>query len=376
MLTDQETHDLLHGAAETIDVPDRVVTPPSHRTWPPLVAAAAAVALVAVGVGVAVRPDGSAPPPGGDVSSNATTAPAVDPFPGDPSFHLGPDQVPSVEGLSADAAQEKLRAAGFQVEVRDVSSCEAGRAMGTDPGLGALVETGSRLTVLRGDSTTLDCARPPDFGLLDFLTGTGAAPTFANEVRIYQDHNDAQVISGDDAADPASWPETDVISRLLDTVGYDAGAFHPVSISVGDDPDDFSCGDAEPVGLPAVGEAFILVPWRTGPTPVRGPCVDLGIYRNDAGEIAAVQVDARDNFRTPPWAFPPGVLGNSESYARARLEAVGYHGEFVDITDCAPVGIVSRMAGSIDFYPGDTVTLGVTTETGACVSDDWTTAAP
>lgn len=372
MLTDEEMRDLFHGAAETIEVPARVVVPPSPRTWPILVAVAAAVAVVAVGVGVAVLPDDAAPPSPGDATSSAPVDRATDPYAGDPTFHLGPDQVPSVEGLSADAAVRKLTAAGFQAEVRNESSCQAGRAVGTEPGLGALLEPGATVTVLSGDGARRCLAGDvPDFGLLDFLAGTGPAPRFADEVRIYQNFDDTSVISAEDASDPASWPRRDVIARLLDAVVYAGGEFHPVVINLGDDPDDFSCGEPEPIGVTGGGEAFVLAPWHLGGIPARGACLDLGIYRNDAGAITAVQIDARD-WSEAPFALPPSVIGNSEEFARTRLEAVGYHAEFVDITDCAPVGIVSRMAGAIDFYPGDTLAFGVTSRTSACAPDDWT----
>jgi hypothetical protein len=374
MLTDEETRDLLHGAAETIAVPTRAVVPPARRTWPALVGVAAAVAVVAVGVGVAVRPDGTAPPPPRDATSSPTSEPVVDPYAGDPTFHLGPDQVPSVEGLSAEAAERRLVEAGFTVEVRSQASCWDGRAIGTRPGLGSPGRAGATVTVLRGDSTTLDCRVAPDFGLLDFLGGTGPAPRFAEEVSIYTSADDSSVISGEQAADPSAWPRRDVVTRLLDTVVYADGEFHPVSINVGDDPDDFSCGEEEPVGVTGRGEAFALAPWHLGGIPAMGACLDLGIYRDDRGAITAVQVDARD-WQDAPDTFPPSVLGNSEEYARTRVEAFGYQADFVDITDCAPVGIVSRMGGSIDFYPGDTLTLGVTARTGACAPDDWATAA-
>jgi hypothetical protein len=372
MLTDQEMRDLFHGAAETIDVPARVLVPPPRRAWPVLVAVAAAVAVVAVGVALAVRPDGTAPPPPGDATSSSTADPAVDPYAGDPAFHLGPDQVPSVEGLSADAAVRKLTAAGFRVEVRDKPSCLAGRALGTDPGLGALVEPGATVTVLSGDGSRRCLAGgTPDFGLLDFLAGNGPAPRFADKVRIYQAYDDASVISAEQAADAASWPRRDVMMRLLETVVYVGGEFHTVAINVGDDPDDFSCGQDEPVGVSGDGEAFVLSPWHAGATPALGACFDLGIYWDEAGVITAVQIDAQDDARAAPYALPPSVLGNSEGFARTRVEAAGYDAEFVDITDCAPVGIVSRMQGAIDFEPGDTLTFGVTTRTGACAPADW-----
>jgi len=373
MLTDEETRDLLHGAAETIDVPPGAAVPPPRRAWPALVAVAAAVAVVTVGVGVAVRPDGTTPPPPGEATSSATADPTADPYAGDPAFHLGPDQVPSVEGLSGDAAVRKLTAAGFRVEVRDEPSCWAGRALGTEPGLGALVEPGATVTVLRGDSSGSNCLNAPDFGLLDFLAGNGAAPPFAEEVSIYQDDDDARVIRGQQAADVASWPRRDVVMRLLDTVVYDSGEFHPVAINVGNDPDDFSCGRAEPLGVTGGGEAFILAPWHLGgAVPLNGACVDLGIYENPAGAITAVQIDARSD----KLAGPPSVLGNSQEFARTRIGAAGYHAEFVAITDCAPVGIVSRQQPAVDFAPGDTLIFGLTTRTGACAPDDWASTTP
>lgn len=371
MLTDEATRELLHGAAETIDVPARVVVPPARRTWPALVAVASAVAMVAVGVGVALRPDGTAPPPPGDATSSTTADAAADPYAGDPTFHLGPDQVPSVQGLSVDAAISMLAATGFQVEVQDRPSCWPGRALGTEPALGSLVEPGATVTVLSGDGSRRCLAEQvPDFALLDFLAGTGPAPQFANKVSIYQDFDDASVISGQEAADPASWPLRDVITRVLDTVVYDDGEFHPAAIKVGDDPDDFSCGEPEPLGVTGDGEAFALSPWQVGGIPAFNGCVDLGIYRDDAGAITSVQIDARD-WREAALALPPSVLGNSEEFARTRVEAAGYQAEFVDITDCAQVGIVSRMEGAIDFYPGDTLIFGVTARTGACAPSDW-----
>lgn len=378
MLTDDQTRDLLNGAAASIDVPARTIATPHRRAWPVLVAVAATVAVVAGGAGLALRPDPTSSRPPTDTAHTPTND--VDPYAGDPSFHLGPDQVPSVEGLPADAAVDQLEAAGFHVEIRAESSCSAGRALGTEPALGTLVGPGATVTVLRGDGSRRCLAgATPDFGLLDFLAGNGPAPQFADEVRLYDGADVARVISGAEAADPTSWPQRDVIRSLLDSVVYADGAFHPVSISAGHDPDDFSCGASEPRGLDGPGDALILTPWHQHMTPAspNGGCVDLGVHRDDDGAITAVQVDARsDDVRKPPFDFPPGVLGNSEDYARARLEAAGYHAEFVKITDCAPVGIVNRMAGMIDYYPGDTLTFGVTARTGACAPDDWAEIPP
>lgn len=377
MLTDEETHDLLHGAAETINVPARTIVPQDRRTWPALVAVAAAVAAVALGVGLAVRPDGSAPPPS-DATSTTPVNPDVDLFAGDPKFHLGPDQVPSVAGLSAEAAVRKLEAVGFRVEVRDQSSCWADRALGTEPALGSLVEPGAAVTLLRADGTRrCPAGNSADFELLDFLLGDGQAPRFAAEVTIYRSEDEATVVSADEAADSASWPRREEIARLLESAVYADGEFHPVSIRFGDDPDHFSCGQEEPGGLGGEGSAIMLSPGHLDTIPlVTGECVDLGVYRDDAGAITAVHVDAGiDLDERPPWVFPPNVLGNSKAFALARVDAAGYDAEFIGITDCAPVGIVSQMQGGMDFYPGDTLTFGVTTRTGACAPADWATAA-
>ncbi|MEZ0580844.1 PASTA domain-containing protein [Nocardioides sp. MH1] len=376
MLTDHEAHDLLHEAAATIEVPARTVAPPRRRAWPVLVAVAAAVVAVA-GVGVALRPDASAPRPRGpaDNSTSTTAEPSLTGV----AFRLGPDQVPSVVGLTAEAAERLLVRDGYVVTVRDEPSCGAGQAVGTDPSVGAIIEPGAAVTLLRGDGSRRCLAGSvPDHGLLDFLLSGGPAPRFADEVGIYTGDGAPRVVSGEEAADAATWPRRDVIEAVRSSVVYADGEFHPVDINVGDDPGDFSCGRTEgPSGLTDRGTAVILAPWHLGPTPLRGGCVDLGIHQDDDGAITAVEVDAQGGaFGTAPSEAPPSVLGNSEAFARARVAASGYRARFVDITDCAPVGIVSRMMGAIDFYPGDLLTFGVTTRTGACAGEDWVDSIP
>lgn len=196
MLSDPRARDLLHQAADTIEVaPAGPIAVPPHRPWWPVVAAAAA-ALVIGGLAIGLRGDGDAP---------------IEPAPPAPADL--PDRVPSVFGYDAFDARRMLEAVGYDVTVETVPSCDIyGRAVGTRPG------PGRHVTLLRGNgSDTAFCATVPDdparadaWELLDLVGGRDSELDLAPTIAAYEGETPTSV-RGDELA---TWaPLADYVAR-------------------------------------------------------------------------------------------------------------------------------------------------------------------
>ena len=181
--------------------------PPSDgsRRWVP--AAVLTVALVVVGLGVALtRSDGG---PGRTRDPDAPRA-----------VRLDDDQVPSLFGYDGPDARRLLQSRGLRVSLEPFRSCEVlGRAVGSDPPVGARIRAGDPVTVFTSLPADVACLtdyqdRATTWALLDFATGRGPAPPFADRVLVHPVDGPEVVLTGPAARDRGSWSGTGVLEAL------------------------------------------------------------------------------------------------------------------------------------------------------------------
>lgn len=360
MLTDQQARDLLHLAADTVEVERTaaMLASPRRPVWP-LVAAAASVVLVVGGLFVLVR--------SGDEDPEPAPSPAVT---DDGQFRLGPDQVPSVFGYTEGAAVQMLERRGFEVEVAAVpNECDeaAGRATGIDPRPGTVVEPGAVVTVyVPGRSSIIEgsgfCVldtyrRDEAWALLDYANGRGEAPATAPGVDLGPLLERLRVWSGE-------------VGR------YETGRFGqsrlrwPTPLLTTTRAEEFSCRGAHRLDgreVLALTVALDLEP--TGGVGPIGQCPTVFVEFGDDGAIADVVVP--DSYASEDHLVPADVVGNTVAFATERLESQGLRVESVRRADCQPIGVITAQQPFPDvssgLAPGSTVVVAYTNEVGPCL---------
>jgi hypothetical protein len=178
MLTEAEARDLLQRAAETIEVPPGApLVLPTRRRWvAPVVAAAAVLAAVVVGFTL-VHDDGRMSTGPVDITTPTPVVP-------EPT-----DRIPSVFAYDADSAERLLTGLGLKVQRTSRATCDtSGRAMGTDPSVGARFERDDRVTLIVSDAEPNAACKFLDalaWKVLDFANGRGADPGFAPDAQFF-----------------------------------------------------------------------------------------------------------------------------------------------------------------------------------------------
>lgn len=348
MLTEIQARSLLATAATTVDVgpPRPIPEQRRRRTVLPLMVGAVAV-LVVVGGGIAISRHDNATPPAG---------PAYDLYPGDATFHLGPDQVPPVEGYPAAQAKQLLGQQGYAVTETAAPRCPSDETVtAVSPQPGTIASAGQSIDLTVATFAGHPCpSGPPDTDpFLTWAQGAGPAPRFAASVWIENDDTRVATLTGASRTNPAAWPG---LKGLVDAAsGVSAAA-----------------PDRRTRSYRIVRNAVVVAD-----AVCHGPRGDCGRYRNRAIEVhgehtllvqavlavgprgAIRGVDVIDD-RSTAGPFPD-VLGDSAAYATARLGAFGYAVTEVPRVDCAPVGMVTKVA-----FDGRGVLVGVTDRTGAC----------
>lgn len=347
MLTETQARELLAKAATTVDVGPPLPFPEQPRGRP-IVPLLAAAAVLLVAGGIAIARQGSADRP-------APAAPTYPTYPGDPTFHLGPDQVPPLEGYTQAEATRLLAQRGYAVTAHAEASCALpeGTVMAVSPPPGTIARSGQRvdLTVAAdsGDCRGRAAASDP---LLSWAEGEGAVPQLAQRVVVESDGRVLATLVGAARTDPRAWP------------GLDAFVEAATGASV------------EPPG--DGGESYRVVANQVvvyqGSRSCRGPSdacparsVEVHIGHQDpprldimvdaVGDIEAVNIT---DHRSTAGELPD-VVGDSAAYATARLQAFGYAVTQVPRADCAPVGRVTRVS-----VVDSRALIGVTRRTGAC----------
>ncbi|WP_028643941.1 PASTA domain-containing protein [Nocardioides sp. URHA0020] len=257
---------------------DAVLGPPERssrqrsRGW--LVAAGLVAVLGAVGTVVALtRPE---PPP---------------------ADHLRADQMPSLFGYDGDAASALLEKRGLKVQQRPFRSCEVrDRVVASEPAAGAPYDRGDHVVVYTALPADVSCLT--DYGerelawqLLDFANGHGPAPAFAPRVWVYPGDGPAQILTGREAADPASWKASGVLGALR-TASRDVSLVqqHPLTYAV---PAVRVIAATEGLGRcgvpdPSVAGTADVVAFLVRSADRRGCPLRVEIYRDESRRIDSV----------------------------------------------------------------------------------------
>ncbi|CAI9412035.1 PASTA domain-containing protein [Nocardioides sp. T2.26MG-1] len=372
MLTDDDARRLLHLAGDTVEVaPAGPLPAPPMRPWWPALAAAAAIVLVAALLAVTLPGGGRTPEP-------------APPPPDDGRFRLGPDQVPSVFGLTAEQAVDRLQDLGLRGTIATVASCRdlPGRALGTRPATGTLVDPGTSVTVTTAapDAGCLGRDLGPDreaaWRFLDFARGRGDAPPLAGEVAVYVG-DDRTTLSRTEASNPQSWPGLDIVRRAVGEVqrwSSDGSTVYQTP-GLGTQIGPGGCGP-RPQELRGRRGLVLWVGIPTDGVHLFGTCTAVTLFRNPAGALDAVLVS--DVHAPGDVPGPPDVVGDSAAYARDRLEAAGYGVDEVARPDCGQVGTVAAQtpAWGDEVEPGVTVTIGVVDRQTGCDSSAFVVPTP
>lgn len=360
MLTDQQAHDLLHLAADTVDVANAPAPVPIRRRAWPLVAAAASVVLVVGGVSVllgsgAEKPDPAPPPTSTD----------------DGRFRLGSDQVPSVFGYSAEDAVAMLDERGLNAYITSLpNECDEtpGRAVSVDPPAGTVIEPGATIEVRSpsGNGTNVNafCVldtyhRDDAWALIDYANDRGPRPATEKGVDLGPVLEKLRAWSGE-------------IGRFesgrngQDRLGFPTPTLHTTQA------DNATCGTL-PRRLRGRELLALTIELPQEPTDSQrlpSSCHTAYLEYDAGGVISDAYVP--DDYVNDEAQRPADVVGNSVPFATARLESQGLKVEALGRVDCQPEGLVTAQQTypfSENPQPGTTIFLAYTTERGPCVED-------
>lgn len=248
--------------------------------------------------------------------------------------------VPSVFGHTRDTAETLLREAGLDVRFGTQVGCDpAGRPVGTEPATGTTVQPGDAVTVLLSDQTaTTDCAadlREP-WRVVDFATGRGPAPRFADEVSVYVDGRSAGTSSGADAArgGGATGTALDVLDRAAGQVLREGDAFRmPQLQAVTGTPPDTWCGVARPPDVAGREALTLTIDFAEITATPRCPA-RVALYET-AGAIDTV-VAWSEGASGDDLEPIPDVVGLPLGEARDRVTAAGYPARIEELETCRP----------------------------------------
>lgn len=310
---------------------DRARTPGTggarrRRPWVPLAAAVSVAGVVAAGaVLTGILPGGG--PDAGRV------APVV--LAGTPD-----GTVPSVFGHTRESASALLEDRGLQVRYGKQISCDpAGRPVGTEPTTGAPVQPGETVTVLLSyQGATTDCMadlREP-WRFVDFATGRGPSPRFADDVELFVDGVPTGTLSGADAA-RGEWgagSALSILGRATEQVLRVGDSYRTPSLQVttGTPPDTW-CGVARPQAVEDREALTLTIDFADFTAQPRCPA-RVALYQTGGAidTVVAWSEGARGNDLEPI----PDVVGLSLTEARDRVTAAGYPARIEELETCHP----------------------------------------
>ena len=331
MLTESEARDLLALAGATVEVSPVTALPdvPLPRRWPVLAAAATVLAVVGVGAALGLRS-------GDDAPAGVGAVPRVD-FQGRPDV-LSDAQLPSVFGYREAGAYSMLADLGLEVTIGNwLVPCSepAGRAVRTEPAVGATFKPGDAVVLFVSVQESAPCPIDPDLALawqlVDFANGRGPAPAFADEVWVAANDENA-VISAALAADPETWVDGSPLGVLRqqsrevqESTGYTFRAPVLDTRPSGLSP---NCHGLDLSGVPRSDPGFgisIDVP----DLDLLSGCTVVDVFRTN-GLISAISLRTD---QVPPETIAPGtvpdLIGMTADEARAALSREGLVAEVV-----------------------------------------------
>ena len=248
--------------------------------------------------------------------------------------------VPSVFGHTRESVNLLLQELGLEVRYRKEISCDpAGRPVGTEPGTGTPVSPGETVTVLLSyQGATTDCMadlREP-WRFLDFATGRGPSPRFADEVRLFVDGVQTETLSGADAA-RGDWGANSALTILARgseqvlRVG-DSYGVPQLQVTAGTPPDSW-CGIARPREVADREALTLTIDFAEVTAQPRCPA-RVALYES-AGVIDTVvawSTSAHGSSLEPI----PDVVGLTLTEARDRVTAAGYPARVEEQETCHP----------------------------------------
>lgn len=251
--------------------------------------------------------------------------------------------VPSVFGHTRASARVLLEERGLEVRFGEEVSCEpAGRPIGTVPTTGTRARPGQTVTVVlayQGPSTDCVADKREPWRFVDFATGRGAAPSFAEDVKLYVDGASTGTLSGPDVArgDWGSGSPLDILARAVESVGFDGSSYLVPTLEVvtGTPPERW-CGVTRPAAA-GVREALILS--IAVPEPGRQQCPARVALYDSGGRIDTVVAwsgGAGDDAPAEVRQTIPDVVGLRLAEARATVSAAGYSVRVEEIPSCRP----------------------------------------
>ncbi|WP_309646948.1 PASTA domain-containing protein [Nocardioides sp.] len=297
-----------------------------RRYLAPLAAAAAVAGLVVAGTAL------TGILPGGEPEADKP-APVV--LAGTPD-----GTVPSVFGHTRESASGLLRELGLDVRYGKEINCDpAGRPVGTEPVAGTPLSPGETVTVLLSyQGATTDCfadLREP-WRFLDFATGRGPSPRFADEVGLFVDGVRTGTLSGADAA-RGDWGANSALSILgrgseqVLRVG-DSYLMPQLQVTAGTPPDTW-CGIGRPRDVADREALTLTIDFADVTAQPRCPA-KVALYET-AGAIDAV-VAWSESARGSELEPIPDVVGLSLTEARDRVTAAGYPARIEKQEACHP----------------------------------------
>ncbi|CUR60728.1 hypothetical protein NOCA280119 [metagenome] len=344
MLSEEHVRAEVHRIANSIEVdsdqhlatvlarkrrPGRSSTPGSarrRRLLVPLAAALSVVGMVLAGVALTgVLPDGE--------TGVDKLVPVV--LAGTPS-----GTVPSVFGHTRESATAALHDSGLEVRFGRQISCDpAGRPVGTEPATGTPVERGDTVTVLLSyQAGNTDCMADltEPWRFVDFATGRGPSPRFADDVTLFVDGVRTGTLSGVDAArgDWGAGSALGILSRATEQVMRSGTVYRTPSlqVSTGTPPDTW-CGVTRP---PATSnrEALTLTVDFADLTPHPRCPARVALYETGGAidTVVAWSEGARGTDLEPI----PDVVGLPLAQARDRVTAAGYPARVEELETCHP----------------------------------------
>lgn len=255
--------------------------------------------------------------------------------------------VPSVFGHTRESAALMLAQQGLEVRFDEQISCEpAGRPVGTAPAAGAEASPGSTVTVLLAhQGATTDCGgdRRQPWLFVDFATGRGPSPRFADAVDLFVDGARSGTLSGADAA-RGRWGEgsaLDILRRGSEEVlRVDHTYRMPELQVIAGTPPDTWCGVARPQELGDREALTLSVAFAETATKARCPARVALYDRGGAIDVVVAWSEGARGSRPEP---VPDVVGLPLAQARDKVAAAGYPSLLEELETCHPrSGVVEQ----------------------------------